>query len=85
MKYQHGSTFVWSWICSNLHMYDKDLHCISGSYVQVGVLYHMDICCILVAMVVHSSHGSSLYWSAAMMRLHLFMIQSIDVLQMPTR
>ena len=50
---------------------------------QVLVLYHMDLRCILVAMFVYSSHGSSLYWFVAMMRLHLLMSQSIDVLQMP--
>ena len=32
---QHGSTFLWSWLCSNLRLYDIDLHCMSGSYVQV--------------------------------------------------
>ena len=42
----------------------------------------MDLRCILVAMFVYSSHGYALYWSAAMMRLHLLMSQSIDVLQM---
>ena len=67
MKYQHGSTFVWLWLCSNLRLYDIDLHCISSSYVQVLVLYHMDLCCILVAMFIDLSHGSTLYWSAAMM------------------
>ena len=35
----------------------------------------MDLRCILVAMVVYSSHGSSLYWSAAMSWLHLSMSQ----------
>ena len=44
----------------------------------------MDLRCILVAMIVHTSHGSALYWSVAMMRLHLLMSQSIDVLHMPT-
>ena len=67
MKYQHGSTFLWSWLCSNLRMYDIDLRCMSSSYVQVWVLYHMDLRCILVAMFVYLSHGSALYWSAAMM------------------
>ena len=37
------STFVWSWLCSNLRMYDIDLHCMTGSYFQVWVLYHMDL------------------------------------------
>ena len=32
---QHGSTFVCSWLCSNLGLYDIDLCCMSGSYVQV--------------------------------------------------
>ena len=66
MKYQHGSTFVWSCLCSNLCLYDIDLHCMSSSYVQLWVLYHMDLHCILVAMLVYSSHGSALYWYAAM-------------------
>ena len=43
---------------------------------QVWVLYHMDLRCILVAMFVNLSHGSALYWSAAMMRTHLFIIQN---------
>ena len=66
MKYQHGTTFVWSWLCSNLCLYDIDIRCMYGIYVQVWVLYHIDLRCILVAMLVYSSHGSSLYWSAAM-------------------
>ena len=70
MKYQHGSTFVWSWLCSNLHMYDIDLHCMPGSYVQVWVLYHMDLRCILVAMFVYLSHGSTLHWYTTMMKTH---------------
>ena len=41
----------------------------------------MDIRCILVAMIVHLSHGSSLYCPASMMRIHLDMSQSVDVLQ----
>ena len=53
-------------LCSNLHLYDIDLRCMSGSYVQVWFLYHMDLHCILVAMLVYSTHRSSLYWSAAM-------------------
>ena len=57
----------------------------SGSYVQFWVLYYMDLHCLLVAMVVYSSHGSTLYWSASMRRLHWFMSYSIDVLQMPVR
>ena len=65
--YSHG--------CSNLCLYDIDLHCMSGSCVQVWVLYHMDLCCILVAMVVYSSHRSSLYCSASMSWLHLSMSQ----------
>ena len=32
---QHGSTFVCLWLCSDLCMYDIDLHCISSSYTQV--------------------------------------------------
>ena len=32
---QHGSTFLWSWRCSNLHLYDIDLHCMYGIYAQV--------------------------------------------------
>ena len=47
-------------------MYDIDLCCMSGSYVQVWFLYHMDLCCILIAMIIYSFHGSTLYWSAAM-------------------
>ena len=43
----------------------------------------MDLCYILVIVVVYSSHGSVLYCSIAIMRLYLFIIQSIDVLQMP--
>ena len=69
----HGSTFVCSWSCSNLRLYDIDLHCMSGIYVQVWVLYQMDLRCILVVMVVYSSHGSALYWSTAMMRSRLDM------------
>ena len=42
---------------------------------QVWVLYHMDLCCILVAMFVYLSHGFSLYWSAAMMNTYLPVIQ----------
>ena len=76
MKYHHGSTFVWSCLCSNLCLYDIDLHCISGSYVQVWVLYHMDLRCILVAMFVYLSHGSALYWSVAMMKTHFLMRQN---------
>ena len=38
----------------------------SSSYVQVWVLYHMDLRCILVSMLVYSSHGSSFYQSATM-------------------
>ena len=75
IKYQHGSTFLWSWLWSNLHLYDINLHCISGSYVQVWVLYHMDLRCILVAMLVYLSHGSTLYWSAAMSWIHLSVSQ----------
>ena len=56
----------------------------SGSYVQVLVLYHMDICYILVAMLVYSSHGSTLYWSVAMIWLLVSMSQHTNVLQMPT-
>ena len=53
MKYQHGSTFVWSWLCSNLRSYDIDLHCMFGSHGST--LYfsgheffvsHMDLHCI---------------------------------------
>ena len=84
MKYQHGSAFVWSWLCSNLRLYDIDLHCMSGSYVQVWVLYHMDLRCILIAMLVYSSHGSTLYWSAPINWLLVSMSQHTDVLQMPT-
>ena len=36
------------------------------SYVQVWVLYHMDLRCILVAMLVYSFHGSALYCSTTM-------------------
>ena len=43
-----------------------DIRCMSGSYVQVWVVYHMDLRCIIVAMLVYSTHGSTLYWSAAM-------------------
>ena len=75
MKYHHGSTIVWSWLCSDLHLYEIDLHCISSSYVQVWVLYHMHLRFILVAMFVYLSHGSSLYWYAAMMKTHLLMSQ----------
>ena len=35
----------------------------------------MDLHCILVAMLVYSSHGSALYWSATMSSLHLYMSQ----------
>ena len=35
----------------------------------------MDLRCILVAMVVYSSHGSTLYWSIAMSWLQLYMSQ----------
>ena len=75
MKYQHGSTFVWSWLCSNLHLYGIDLRCIFGSYVQVWFLHHMDLRCILVAMFVDFSHGSALYWSIAMVKTYLLMSQ----------
>ena len=44
----------------------------------------MDIRCILVAMLVYSSHGSALYWSTTMSWLLVSMSQNIDVLQMPT-
>ena len=37
-----------------------------GSYGQVWFLYHMDLRCILVAMIVYSTQGFSLYWSASM-------------------
>ena len=74
--YSHG--------CSNLCLYDIDLHCMSGTYVQVWVLYHMDLRYILVATLVYSSHGSALYWSATMSWLLVSMSQNIDVLQMPT-
>ena len=84
MKYQHGSTFVCLSLCLNLCLYDIDLCCISNIYVQVLVLYHMDLRYILVSMVVYSSHGSILYSPDAMMRLHLLVIQSIDVFQIPT-
>ena len=33
---------------------------------NVWVLYHMDLRCILVAMLVYSTHGSDLYWFVAM-------------------
>ena len=66
MNYQHGYTFVWSWLCSNLRLYDIDLRCMSGSYVQVWVLYHMDLRCILVPIIVYSTHIFSLYQSATM-------------------
>ena len=36
----------------------------------------MDLHCILVAMVVYSSHGSSLYCSTSMSWLHLSMSQN---------
>ena len=49
MKYQHGSTFVWSWLCSNLRSFDIDLQCISGSYVPI---------------LSPLSHGSTLYYSS---------------------
>ena len=68
--------FVWSWLCSNLCLYDIDLRCISGIYVQVWILYHMDIRCILVAMAVHSCHGSALYWSVAMVKTYFLMSQN---------
>ena len=38
----------------------------SGIYVHVWVLYHMDLRSILVDMLVYSTHGSALYWSAPM-------------------
>ena len=41
----------------------------------------MDLHCILVAMIIHPSHGSALYWFATMMRIHWDMSQNIDVLQ----
>ena len=41
----------------------------------------MDLCFILVSMIIHPLHESSLYWYASMMSSHLNMIQSIDVLQ----
>ena len=35
----HGSTFVCSWMCSDLHLYDIDIHCMSSSYVQIWVFF----------------------------------------------
>ena len=31
----HGSTFVWSWLCSNFYLYDIYLHYMYGRYVKV--------------------------------------------------
>ena len=45
----------------------------------------MDLCYILVAMLVYSSHGYALYWSVAVSWLLASMSQNIDVLHMPTR
>ena len=33
---------------------------------KFDILYHMDLRCIIVAMLVYSTHESALYWSAAM-------------------
>ena len=44
----------------------------------------MDLRCIIVSMLVYSSLGSALYWSAAMIWLLVSMSQNTDVLQIPT-
>ena len=49
MKSQHGSTFVWSWLCLNLCSFYIDLQCISSSYVP---------------SLSPLSHGSTLYSSS---------------------
>ena len=64
--------FVYVWHRSTLYVWQL---CPSFS------LLCMNLRCILVAMIVHTSHGYTLYWYATMKRSLLDMSQSIDVLQ----